>query len=256
VWDIVSISLIYFIVPIPLHYQVLSALFLTGGSSVLWIMFRLPLGGEYETLAVLTAFLITNVYGIFVSRRFNQSRRQQYILLLKEKKSRKELKLLAMTDSLTGVHNRRHFMSKASEELERTKRYGYPLSIMIFDLDNLKDVNDKYGHDAGDEVIRFFAKYCSSQLRSIDQLARFGGDEFVALLAQAGQDDAKEVAERIRTSIEDLEIQIDQEIITTTVSVGLTTTTDGDISVEELIKRADQALYDAKNNGRNQIAIM
>ena len=130
------------------------------------------------------------------------------------------------------------------------------LSLMQLDLDNLKEVNDRYGHDAGDLLIRSFAEHCASQLRAIDQFARFGGDEFVALLVQTGQEGGKEVAERIRASIEELEIPFGQQTITTTVSIGLASTKDGKISAKELIKRADQALYDAKGRGRNRVAVI
>jgi len=270
VWDILTIMGIYFFVPFPFHYKIVTALFLTGSSSVIWCIYRIPLVNPYETIAVLAAYIFSNIYGIFVSRWDNQVRRQRYVSLMNEmetrrnlsdrttelEKTKEELQLLAMTDHLTGISNRRNFMSKTSEELERIKRYGYPLSLMVLDIDHFKEINDTYGHKAGDEVLRLFATHCLSQLRALDQFARFGGDEFIALLVQTGQDDAKEVAERIRTSIEDLEIQINQEIITTTVSVGLTTTKDDVTSAEELIKRADKALYDAKNGGRNQVAVM
>ena len=269
-WDIFTLFGIYFLIPYPFHYKIISAFFLTASSGAIWCIYRIPLVDSYETVAVLAAYFITNVYGVFVSRRDNQVRRQHHVLLLKEMKTRrdlsdrttelekaqKELRKLAMTDFLTGISNRRHFLNQLPIELDRTKRYGNPLSIMIFDLDNLKDINDKYGHDSGDELIRSFGKHCSSELRSIDQFARFGGDEFIALLPQTDRDEVKEVAERIRTLIEDLEIRFGQEVFNTTVSIGLTTTTDGEISVEEFIKRADKALYDAKNNGKNQVAYL
>jgi diguanylate cyclase (GGDEF)-like protein len=205
-----------------------------------------------------------------MSKRFNQSRREQFLLLLQETKSRKELsdrtielektqaelKLLAMTDPLTGISNRRHFMRKISEELERTKRYGKPFSLMALDIDHFKDINDNHGHEAGDEVLRSFATHCLSHLRSNDQLARFGGDEFFALLIQTGQDEAKAIAKRIRASIEDMEIPIDSGMINTSVSIGLTTTEGNKFSVEELVKRADKALYKAKKRGRNQVVIV
>ena len=104
-------------------------------------------------------------------------------------------------------------------------------------------------------MIRVFAKHCSSQLRTIDHFARIGGDEFIALLVQTDEEDAKEVAERIRKSVEDLEIRFKNAVFTTTVSIGLTTTKDGMVSVEKIIKNADRALYEAKHNGRNQVAI-
>jgi len=166
-----------------------------------------------------------------------------------------QLRLLAMTDPLTEISNRRHFMSQISEEIERTKRFGDPFSLMMIDIDNLKEVNDTYGHEAGDEVLRTFAKYCQTRLRSIDRLARFGGDEFIVLLVQTGWKKAKEVAERLVSEIQGLEMQIEKESIHITVSIGLTTIIEGS-TIEGLIKRADKALYEAKNGGRNQVAIL
>ncbi len=269
VWDVLTICGIYFILPMPFHLKMFTAMSLTGGGGALWMIYRLPLADEYETLAVLGAYFFANVYGIFTSRRLHQSHRQRYLLLTQEMKSRKELsdrtteleitqeklRLLAMTDPLTGTSNRRHFMRRASEELERTKRYGSPLSLMVLDIDNFKVINDTFGHESGDEVLRSIANHCLSYLRSIDQFARLGGDEFVALLVQADQDNAKEIAERLRASVEGMEIRISGEIIDTSVSIGLTTTTDDELSVKELVKRADDALYEAKNRGRNQVAI-
>ena len=165
------------------------------------------------------------------------------------------LRLLAMTDPLTGIGNRRHFMREISIEFERTKRYGRPLSLMIIDLDNLKEINDTNGHKAGDEALKSFAKVCLSELRATDLFARYGGDEFIALLVQTGQEGARETAERLRVAIEGSEVHVDGKTITLTASIGLTATT-GDISsVKELIEIADNALYKAKQGGRNQIVV-
>jgi diguanylate cyclase (GGDEF)-like protein len=146
-------------------------------------------------------------------------------------------------------------MSQLSEELERTKRYGDPLSLMVLDIDHFTTLNDTYGHELGDEVLRSFAKCCLSHLRSIDHFARFGGDEFFALLIQSDQDEAEEIAERLRASVETMEIPIDGGKLNTSVSIGLITTADDKYSVEELIKRADKALYQAKHRGRNQVVV-
>jgi len=270
IWDILTISGIYFVIPFPFQYKVLSAFLLTGISGTIWVIYRIPLVNTYETIAVLAAYFFTNVYGIFVSRLRDLSRRRYYVLFIQEMKSRKELSTrtvelekakeelnkLAMTDPLTGISNRRNFMLRAAEELERTKRYNQPLSIMLFDIDKFKLINDTYGHEVGDKALRSLTNHCLSQLRAIDKFARFGGDEFFVLLVQTDQDKAKEVAERLRESIERLEIRIDGgDTFKMSVSIGLITTMDDEISVNELIKRADKALYEAKNNGRNQVMI-
>ena len=269
VWDILVLNGIYFVVPFPSRYKILTAFLLTGSSVAFWVISKIHLADPYETIAVLAAYFVSNVYGIFISVQHDRARRQNYILLTEEIESRSELsdrtrelektqedlRLMAMSDPLTGISNRRHFMSQISEEFERTRRYGDPFSLMVIDIDNLKEINDTYGHDTGDVVLRSFAKHCLTRLRSVDRFARFGGDEFIALLVQTGQEKAKEITERLITAIEALEIQTEKESIYITVSIGLTTTDDVS-SVEELIQRADKALYEAKNGGRNQVAIL
>jgi len=170
-------------------------------------------------------------------------------------KAQDELRLQAMTDPLTGISNRRHFISQIAEEFERTKRHGTTFTLLAIDIDNLKEINDVFGHDVGDEVLRSFVKHCLARIRSIDRFARFGGDEFIVLLVQTSQEKAKEVAVRLLSGIKELVIKIEKESIHITVSIGLTTS-DKFLSIEELIKRADMALYNAKNSGRDQVAIL
>jgi diguanylate cyclase (GGDEF)-like protein len=268
VWDLLTIFGIYFFVPIPFHYQMVSAFLLSGGSILIWVIIRIPLTGVYETLAVLTAYIISNIYGIFLSRQMNKSRRQQFMFLVQEselranlseravelEKAHEELEQLAMTDSLTGINNRRFFMQLISDEVERTRRYGHPLSLLALDIDNLKEINDMYGHDVGDELLRSFSNHCKSNLRPSDKLARLGGDEFAALLIQTDENTAQIIAERLRGTVEGMEIQINNHKIKTSVSIGLVTATDDILTVEELLNKADEALYQAKNRGRNQVA--
>lgn len=267
VWDILVISGIYFVIPLPLQHQISVSILLSMGSGVIWLLNGISLSSLYDRIAVLAAYIVINIYGIFISRQHHQSRRQVFVFLEREITARQELsartvelekmqerlRLLAMTDPLTGIGNRRHFMREISIEFERTKRYGRPLSLMIIDLDNLKEINDTNGHKAGDEALKSFAKVCLSELRATDLFARYGGDEFIALLVQTGQEGARETAERLRVAIEGSKVHVDGKTITLTASIGLTATT-GDISsVKELIEIADNALYKAKQGGRNQI---
>jgi len=269
VWDILTICGIYFFVPIPLQYRTILAILLTGSSIIVWTINNIRLRDPYETIAIFAAYLVSNIYGIFLSVRYDRARRRQFALLVEEKKSRgelaertrelekaqDELRLQAMTDPLTGISNRRHFNSQIAEEFERAKRHGAPFTLLAFDIDNLKEINDVFGHDVGDEVLRSFVKHCLARIRSIDRFARFGGDEFIVLLVQTSQEKAKEVAVRLLSGIKELVIKIEKESIHITVSIGLTTS-DKFLSIEELIKRADMALYNAKNSGRDQVAIL
>ena len=163
------------------------------------------------------------------------------------------LELLATMDGLTCVFNRRHFDTLARVEWGRFQRYGRPLSLLILDVDKFKSINDQFGHDAGDLVLKAIANDCSSMRRDTDIVARFGGEEFVLLLPETNESAAGLVAERLRKQIEDrphafLGTQI-------SVSIGVAGATLGMLSFDVLLKRADEALYEAKRRGRNRIAI-
>ncbi|MBX0326716.1 diguanylate cyclase [Oscillochloris sp. ZM17-4] len=161
---------------------------------------------------------------------------------------------MATTDALTQVPNRRHFFDVATYEIERTDRYKRPLSLIMFDIDSFKAVNDTYGHLAGDEVLREVAQRCCDDLRDIDTVARFGGEEFVALLPETSYEQAILVAQRLRTRICARPVESDAGPITVTISIGADSYDDVFAgSLGDLIDRADQALYVAKNSGRNKV---
>lgn len=161
---------------------------------------------------------------------------------------------LATIDPLTLVPNRRHFFEVAAYEHERTDRYKRPLSLLIFDIDSFKAVNDTYGHLAGDQVLKTVAARCRDDLRDIDTLARFGGEEFVALLPETPYERALQVAQRLCARVGELPVESDAGPIAVTISVGVDSCDAvfaGTLS--NLIDRADQALYVAKNSGRNRV---
>ncbi|HEX7975554.1 MAG TPA: diguanylate cyclase [Anaerolineales bacterium] len=168
----------------------------------------------------------------------------------------KQVRRLAITDGLTGVTNRRHFFEMAGHELERARRYGHPLSIIMWDIDHFKDVNDTYGHLAGDQVLQVVARRCRENLREIDLLGRYGGEEFVALLPEIGLPTARQVAERLRQAIADSPIICGEDYrVTITLSVGVADISGDCRHVEDLLARADQAMYTAKQAGRNRLAV-
>ncbi|MBF0354030.1 MAG: diguanylate cyclase [Alphaproteobacteria bacterium] len=164
-----------------------------------------------------------------------------------------ELRLLATTDSLTGINNRRHFMEIATAETERARRYGHTLSAMMLDIDHFKKVNDTYGHAAGDDVLRAMTKICSSILRKGDALGRLGGEEFAILLPETEIKGALTLAERLRENIAQAQVQSGIDTIRFTTSIGVSQLYPGEQSVEALLSRADDALYEAKNSGRNKV---
>ncbi|NLP36394.1 MAG: diguanylate cyclase [Firmicutes bacterium] len=167
----------------------------------------------------------------------------------------KELQRLANYDSLTGLINRRYFEEKIAYEISRIKRYGQEACLVIFDIDNFKSINDKYGHPVGDEILKKFASLLKAQLRKTDIIARIGGEEFAALLLNADKKTGKLVAEKIRKSIEEEVFYIDDLGIKVTVSMGITVLSDDTDSYEEGYKFADKALYRAKAKGKNRIDI-
>ena len=164
-----------------------------------------------------------------------------------------KLRELAVRDELTGILNRRAFLGKAEEALRRAHRHGRPLAFMILDIDWFKQINDRFGHLAGDYVLRRFADTVAGCLRDIDHFGRLGGEEFGLLLDRCEMQQAREVGERIRDAVSRLQLRYKASIITLTVSTGATLSEPGDECVETLIDRADKALYSAKREGRNRV---
>ncbi len=166
-----------------------------------------------------------------------------------------EVEQLASTDSLTGLHNRRHFMELAKREFGRARRYQRPLAAIMMDIDHFKQVNDTYGHAVGDQALKIVAERCRKTVREIDILGRHGGEEFATLLLETDLDGARIVAERLRQCVAEPPINTDGGALTITISVGVAILDKTCIGLDILFVRADQALYVAKQAGRNQISI-
>lgn len=165
-----------------------------------------------------------------------------------------ELRRLAQTDALTGLLNRRQFMMTADQELSRTKRYGGPLSVLMIDIDRFKIVNDTWGHQTGDLVIRKLGQLCRETLRDIDIIGRIGGEEFAVALPQTDPTRALDVAERLRQAVALIEVAHEQDLsLRFTVSIGVTTLAHTETTLDTLLGWADIAMYEAKNSGRNRV---
>ncbi len=162
-------------------------------------------------------------------------------------------KTLSETDEMTGLLNKRSFSPMLHKATEIAIQYSQPLSAMMIDADNLKQVNDTYGHKAGDKLILTIASTIKECLRTSDIICRYGGDEFVALLPQLPSDRAIETAERLRSAIENTSFDVDGQRITTTVSIGIATYPDEVPIAEELLEKADETLYESKKAGRNVV---
>jgi diguanylate cyclase (GGDEF)-like protein len=163
---------------------------------------------------------------------------------------------LAITDPLTGLFNRRRFCDVLRREFAVTKRYKNPLSCLMIDLDHFKVINDRFGHDAGDTVLREVAQRLGDTLREVDLTARYGGEEFAILLPLTSRENAAVVAERIASFVRGMRLDIGGEQVTLTVSIGVACTTDSaSKDEEELVRMADAALYEAKANGRDCVVV-
>ncbi|MCD2449660.1 diguanylate cyclase [Methylicorpusculum oleiharenae] len=183
----------------------------------------------------------------------HQLKLQRLTRALKDANAR--LTLLAMTDPLTGAHNRRYFIDMLKNEMSRARRYQHPMSLMVIDIDRFKNINDSFGHDAGDQVIMEVVKTSAEVLRKNDVFSRFGGEEFTILMPETTLEEAAQIAARLCEKVAETQLATDHHQINFTVSGGVVQLEDGDLTPEAILKRADIALYQAKQQGRNRIVV-
>lgn len=169
------------------------------------------------------------------------------------KTTTQQLQLLASKDDLTGLDNRRHFRLQASQEISRCHRHNTNAALLMLDIDHFKQVNDRFGHAAGDLVLSEFGKALKEFLRSYDLSGRMGGEEFAVLLPKTSMAHARLTAERLRQMSEALRVEYQGEVITVTVSIGVSTLEQHGTSLDDLYFVADKYLYLAKETGRNQV---
>jgi len=163
---------------------------------------------------------------------------------------------LAITDPLTGLFNRRRFADVLKREFAVTQRYRNTLSCLMLDLDHFKQINDRFGHDAGDQVLKEVARRIVGSLREVDLAARFGGEEFAVLLPHTSKTDARIVGERLLSNLRKQEFKFGGELVRVTASIGCAGNSDvASGNAEDLVKAADLALYEAKNGGRNAVVV-
>lgn len=169
----------------------------------------------------------------------------------------KSLRKLAYRDELTGLYNQRFFLTEMDKELARAKRYGYSLSLVFFDIDFFKNINDTYGHLVGDAVLRHVSAKVASCVRSCDTVVRYGGDEFAIIMPETKQGDLAIFAERLRFEVEKMLVSMNDKTIAVTISIGGTSFDGRDESVTRyvLLNVADQAIYQSKKSGRNTVTI-
>lgn len=183
-----------------------------------------------------------SAYGPMLSMAFNNAITHQ------------QMQQLAALDALTGIYNRRFGYNRLQEEFSRAIRSSSSLSLIMFDIDHFKSINDTYGHMVGDKLIVSITKNVNSVIREGDVMIRYGGEEFLCVLPGASQQDAQFVAERIRIIVRDTVLKNDEQAIQATVSLGTVTYPQKDVKdIQQLIKLADEAMYNAKKSGRNRV---
>jgi len=178
---------------------------------------------------------------------------QQFLIGLRRALLYQKVQGMTITDSLTQVYCRRYFLERFSEELRRSKKNKLRLSFLMIDIDNFKRFNDHYGHLVGDAILRQVSKTISEAVRQIDFIGRYGGEEISIVLAETGREQANFAAERIRQAIAETAIKVYDEELKVTVSIGVSTFPDNALNMQDLIEKADQALYLAKETGKNKV---
>jgi diguanylate cyclase (GGDEF)-like protein len=194
------------------------------------------------------------VYGLY-SARMRRIERQRDLLQREVEARTEELRRLARTDPLTGIHNRRYFLDVAEKELQRARRYQRSLALLMIDIDHFKEVNDTFGHAAGDVALKAMVAACEQELRESDRMGRLGGEEFAIMLPEVDHARAESVAERLRTTVDQLDVTYPGAQIHLTVSIGIACLGVEDLNLEGLLRRADAALYQAKAEGRNRVVL-
>jgi diguanylate cyclase (GGDEF)-like protein len=164
-----------------------------------------------------------------------------------------EIYRLMTVDGLTAVFNKRYFIESLERELSRSRRYRRELSLIMFDIDHFKHINDTYGHLAGDAVLKQLCKVVSDRIRREDLLCRYGGEEFAILLPEIDHFNARLMADKIRRLIEATQFHFERTLINVTISLGVASSNSDEIDIEAFIKLADEQLYLAKNGGRNRV---
>jgi diguanylate cyclase (GGDEF)-like protein len=170
-----------------------------------------------------------------------------------EKAYHDEIYRLMHIDGLTQIFNKRYFLERLESELSRTNRYSRELSLIMFDIDHFKRINDTFGHLAGDAVLKQLCHTIRSRIRREDMLCRYGGEEFAILAPETSKEDAMIVAEKTRKLVETTSFSFEGTMIPVTISLGVCSINQQDVDIESFIKMADERLYQAKNSGRNRV---
>lgn len=251
-YDVILPLAIYIISPLNISYTFALASGFSAG--ILYIDYFHKTGVDPATLnMILIAQLIVHIIGLASSVQIQSYRRKSFKAYIQEKDAKEMVAYLANIDSLTKSLTRRQFFNIAEIEFLRFVRYHRQFSVLVLDADHFKDINDTYGHYAGDLVLRNLSLVILEQKRTQDTFGRLGGEEFGLLLPETNLRQAKIVAERVQKVWSQTESTVDGKLIHSTVSIGVTEANDQDRSFEDILRRADRMMYKAKEAGRNRV---
>lgn len=235
-WAMLAIVLVTFVVDVVIMFL------LTGFGLI-----QQPVSVSLISAAVLSLLIAPPIYWLVAT-----PIKREYEKRLHAEDRAAELGKLAITDPLTRTRNRRGITIGVLEAMAHAERYGHPLSVAMVDVDHFKEVNDTYGHKAGDRVLEGVASILVETLRMPDKIGRYGGEEFLLVLPETGLEQTTRIVERIRAAVDQAEFDIGDKKIKLTISIGATIFVKGE-DLEQLLSRADSALYEAKQSGRNLV---
>jgi len=222
---------------------------------------RLSIVKNFGTLISIPLFVEEKIAGILYIENIPRMHFENFIILAGQFAIQfqkvvlyKKVEESSITDSLTEVSTRRYFLERFSQEIRRSMRHKKSLSFLMLDLDHFKETNDRFGHLVGDVILKEVADILKSNLREIDIIGRYGGEEFAIVVADTGKDGAFQVAGRIREGIEAGIFKAYDEVLSTTASIGISVFPDDGVDIDSLIESADKALYKAKESGRNRVS--
>jgi diguanylate cyclase (GGDEF)-like protein len=251
-FDIIAVFAIYVMSPLKIQTNTLLALVFSIGT--VYIDAHMKVGVDPVNLNVaFSAQLIVHALGLGAALQVQSYRRRSYKAFIDERDAKEMVAYLANIDPLTKSLTRRHFFNIAEAEFKRFVRYHRPFAVLVIDADAFKAINDNHGHHAGDIVLRSFSLVAMEQKRVQDTFGRLGGEEFSLILPETKLEQARIVAERIRSVWEQTPSNLDGRMLQNTVSIGVAQVQAGDNSFDDVLRRADLMMYKAKQQGRNRV---
>jgi diguanylate cyclase (GGDEF)-like protein len=242
----------YLIVPSHVSARLLVGAGFTLSTALLLVTGR-RVADPLSVNVIWATLVLANVMGLAVSCRLSTLHRRQYLAILELRRVRDTLEVMATTDALTGVVNRRRLFEVAGAMPDEARQQHRPLAAIAIDLDHFKQVNDRFGHAAGDHVLAAVGRVLREQSRAGDLIGRIGGEELAIVLPATSLEAARDAAERLRSALHAIQVPVEGGAVSVTVSLGVAALHPLDGSFGDLLKRADRALYTARRRGRDRV---